>query len=121
MTARVVPVRFNRTDALALWHDVTLERVKATHQELSPRQLVILTTVYLEEGPHTVRSLARKLGLTKSPVTRALDRLEGERLIRRCADPSDKRSIVIERTASGTLFLSHFADQIRHMVKSRVA
>lgn len=121
MTARVVPVRFNRTDALALWHDVTLERVRATHQELSPRQMVILTTIYLEEGPHTVRSLARKLGLTKSPITRALDTLEAERLLRRCDDPKDKRSVVIERTATGTLFLSSFADQIRDTVKTRVA
>ncbi len=121
MTARVVPVKFNRTDALALWHDVTLERVRSTHQELSPRQLVILTTIYLEEGPHTVRSLARKLSLTKSPITRALDRLESERLVRRCDDPVDKRSVVIERTASGTHFLSDFADQIRDIVKTRVA
>jgi len=112
MTARVVPVRFKRKDALALWHDVTLKNVLDTGPELSPRQLVILTTIYLETGPHTVRSLAKKMNLTKSPITRAIDRLEGQSLIRRCHDPRDKRSIIIERTPKGTSFLSDFADQI---------
>jgi len=77
MTGRVVPVRFNRKDALSLWHDVTLQSVLKIGPELSPRQLVVLTTIYLEDGPHTVRSLARKLELTKSPVIRAIDKLEG--------------------------------------------
>jgi len=102
MAANVVPVRFNRKDALALWHDVTLNSVLAADQALSPRQLVILTTVYLETGPHTVRSLARKMDVTKSPVTRAIDQLEARRLLRRCADPRDKRSVIIERTPQGT-------------------
>lgn len=112
MTARVVPVRFNRKDALALWHDVTLKNVLDSGPELSPRQLVILTTIYLEAGPHTVRSLALKMNLTKSPITRAIDRLEAEQFLRRCHDPRDKRSIIIERTPKGTAYLSEFADEI---------
>jgi len=118
MTGRVVPVRFNRKDALSLWHDVTLQSVLKIGPELSPRQLVVLTTIYLEDGPHTVRSLARKLELTKSPVIRAIDKLEGEKLIRRKADPRDKRSVIIERTAQGSMFLSQFADRIRSKLKS---
>lgn len=117
MTARVVPVRFNRKDALALWHDVTLKSVLETGPELSARQLVILTTVYLETGPHTVRSLAKKMNLTKSPITRAIDRLEAANLLRRCHDPRDKRSIIIERTPKGTSYLSDFADQICNKLK----
>jgi len=118
MSAHVVPVRFNRKDALSLWHDVTLQSVRQTGSELSPRQLVILTTIYLETGPHTVRSLARKLELTKSPVIRAIDQLERQKLIRRMPDHRDKRSVIIERTAHGSLFLSQFADRIRDTLKS---
>jgi len=121
MTARVVPVRFNRKDALALWHDVTLQSILDAPQELSPRQMVILTSIYLDEGPHTVRSLARKLKLTKSPIMRALDQLENRKLVKRCNDPRDKRSIIIKRTARGTTYLSAFADQIRDTLKSNVA
>ncbi len=118
MAANVMPVRFNRKDALALWHDVTLSSVRASDQALSPRQLVILTSIYLETGPHTVRSLAQKMGLTKSPVIRAIDQLEARKLLRRCADPRDKRSIIIERTAQGTNYLSQFADNIRKNLKN---
>ncbi len=118
MTAKVVPVRFNRKDALALWHDVTLNSVRASDQALSPRQMVILTSIYLESGPHTVRSLAHKMELTKSPVSRAIDQLEARKFLRRCADPRDKRSIIIERTPQGTHYLSQFADDIRENLKS---
>lgn len=112
MTTRVVPVRFNRKDALALWHDVALKNVLAVGQDLSPRQLVILTTVYLETGPHTVRSLALKMQLTKSPISRAINQLETQNLLQRCHDPRDKRSVLIERTPKGTSLLSDFADEI---------
>jgi len=118
MATNVVPVRFNRKEALALWHDVTLNTVLSSDPALSPRQMVILTTIYLEAGPHTVRSLAHKMELTKSPVTRAIDQLEARKLLRRCADPRDKRSILIERTPYGTNYLSRFADDIRDNLKS---
>jgi len=118
MTGRVVPVKFNRKDALALWHDVTLQSVLTTGPDLSTRQLVIFTTIYLEGGPHTVRSLAEKLNVTKAVITRAIDTLEGLKFVRRCDDPRDKRSVIIERTGRGSTYLSEFADYIRGHLKS---
>jgi len=120
MSGRVVPVKFNRKDALSLWHDVTLQSVLTTGPDLSTRQLVIFTTIYLENGPHTVRSLAEKLSVTKAVITRAIDTLEGLKFVRRCADPRDKRSVLIERTARGSTYLSEFADHIRDHLKSAV-
>ncbi|NNE58010.1 MAG: MarR family transcriptional regulator [Hellea sp.] len=118
MATNVVPVRFNRKDALSLWHDVTLQSVRDTGPDLSARQIVILTTIYLKTGPHTVRSLARKLDVTKAVITRAIDTLEGQQYVRRCADPRDKRSVIIERTPKGSHYLSQFADHIRDNLKS---
>lgn len=118
--ARVVPVKFNRKDALSLWHDISLQNVRETGPDFSSRQMVILTTIYLESGPHTVRSLARKLNVTKAVVTRAIDRLEGLSFVRRCDDPKDKRSMIVERTAKGSNFLSRFADDICVHVKDTV-
>ncbi len=43
--------------------------------DLSARQTAILLTVYLELPPHTVRGLAKQLGVTKPVITRALDTL----------------------------------------------
>jgi DNA-binding MarR family transcriptional regulator len=87
--------------------------VQQADPDLSTRQLAILTTIYLERGPHTVRSLASKLNVTKAVVTRALDTLGRYKFIIRRADHRDKRSVIIERTGPGSAYLSRFADRIR--------
>jgi len=104
---------FNRAEALQLWHRVNLGSVLSDMPELSARQMAILTTVYMEAGPHTVRSLAGRLDITISPVTRALDTLGRHGLVDRGPDPADKRSVLVRRTAQGSRFLSDFAERIR--------
>jgi hypothetical protein len=65
------------SQGLDLLHDITLAMVRETKPDgladFTHRQLAILLTVYLERPPHTVRGLARKLGVTKPVITRALD------------------------------------------------
>ncbi len=85
--------------------------------DLTSRQLALLTTVYLEQGPHTVRSLAQRLTVTKAVISRALDTLAGYNFIERRPDPRDKRSVVIVRTARGSSFLTRFAETIRTEMK----
>ena len=103
----------NRAEALELWHRVNLGSVLSAAPDLSARQMAILTTVYMEAGPHTVRSLAQRLDITISPVTRALDTLGRHSLVDRGPDPADKRSVLVHRTAQGSRFLSDFAERIR--------
>jgi len=103
----------NRAEALQLWHRVNLGVVLSAHPELSARQMAVLTTVYLEAGPHTVRSLAGRLNITISPVTRALDTLGRYGFVDRGPDPADKRSVLVLRTALGSRYLSSFAERIR--------
>ena len=62
-------------------------------------------TVYLTDGPHTVRGLAAELNVSKPAITRALDRLGELDLARRKVDPMDRRSILVQRTLKGTAFL----------------
>lgn len=96
---------------------MTLDCVRGDGPDLTARQFVILTTVYLCDGPHTVRGLSDHLKLGKAAVVRALDTLERHRLIQRGRDPQDKRSVHILRTAPGTHFLTQFADTIRSEAK----
>jgi len=103
----------NRAEALQLWHRINLGSVQAAGPDLSGRQMAILTTVYLEEGPHTVRSLAQHLQITISPVTRALDTLGRYGLVDRGPDPRDKRSVLVRRTPQGSRYLTDFAERIR--------
>ena len=79
--------------------------VRRDGPDLSARQLGVLLTSYLEDEAQTVRGLAAKLNVSKPAITRALDRLSEFDLVRRKTDPLDRRSVLVQRTASGTTFL----------------
>lgn len=104
--------KFSRTDNLTLWHNVTLQTVQQSGPDLTTRQLALLMSVYLETGPHTVRSLAAQLSVTKAVISRAVDRLCKYEFIERAADPNDGRSILLKRTSAGIHYLQQFADII---------
>jgi DNA-binding MarR family transcriptional regulator len=98
--------------ALTLWHDVTLDLVRDGEQDLSARQTAILLTVYMETPPHTVRGLARKLGVTKPAITRALDTMGKLELVSRRRDEMDRRNVIVQRTVKGALFVERLGDVI---------
>jgi DNA-binding MarR family transcriptional regulator len=47
-------------------------------------------------GPITAGELARKVGITSGAVTGSIDRLEALALVRRGADPNDRRKVIVE-------------------------
>jgi DNA-binding MarR family transcriptional regulator len=100
------------SQALKLWQDVTLDLVKDGEQDLSARQTAILLTIYLEAPPHTVRGLARKLGVTKPAITRALDTMGKMELVSRRRDEVDRRNVVVQRTVKGALYVERLGDLI---------
>lgn len=99
-------------EALKLWHDVELDLVRDNRPDLSLRQIVILLTVYLEPPPHTVRGLAKKLDISKPAITRALDTMGRLDLLKRKRDESDKRNVLIQRTVTGSVYLTDLADSV---------
>jgi DNA-binding MarR family transcriptional regulator len=98
--------------ALDLWRLVLVDNVRSSGPDLSARQLAIVLTVYMTPAPHTVRGLAALLGISKPAVTRALDRLGMLGLARRRRDEADPRSVLVQRTVKGSVFLSEFADAV---------
>jgi DNA-binding MarR family transcriptional regulator len=102
----------NAGKALKLWHDVNLHLVKDNEPDLSARQISVLLTVYLEAPPHTVRDLARKLGVTKPVITRALKSMGKFDLLSRRRDEKDRRNVLVQRTVKGALYLERLADVI---------
>jgi DNA-binding MarR family transcriptional regulator len=107
-----VPVDLSPSQALGLWHAVTLQQVHHDGRDLTLRQLAILLEIYLVPPPHTVRGLAAKLGVTKPVITRALDTMGEQGLVTRQRDERDKRNVVIKRTVEGALFLERLGDLI---------
>lgn len=109
----VMPLSLSAAEALALWYQVTVRMLQQSHPDLSARQTAILLTVYLSDGPHTVRGLATSLYISKPAITRALDRLCKEGLVRRMTDDKDRRSVLIQKTGEGNTFLHDFGEVIR--------
>ncbi len=98
--------------ALDLWRGAIVESVRREAPDLSARQMALLLTVYLTPPPHTVRGLAEVLDISKPAVTRALDRLGHYGLAKRKVDENDRRSVLVQRTVKGSVFLREFADII---------
>jgi len=101
---------------LKLIHDLALGLVHQTRADGAPdftlRQLSILLTVYLEQPPHTVRGLAKKLGVTKPVITRALDSMGKQEIIARRRDEADRRNVIIQRTVKGALYVESLGDLV---------
>jgi len=98
--------------ALELWRNSLVASVRGDSPDLSARQMALLLCVYLGQGPHTVRGLAKDLKISKPAVSRALDRLGELSYIRRERDDLDRRNVLVQRTPSGAKFLVDFASLI---------
>lgn len=107
-----MPIEIRAGQALRLWHDVTLQLVQTSEQDLTARQTAILLAVYLQPPPHTVRGLAKKLGVTKPAITRALDTMGRMKLLDRKRDEADRRNVIVLRTVDGALYLEKLADLV---------
>jgi DNA-binding MarR family transcriptional regulator len=107
-----MPSEIRPIQALRLWHDVTFDLVHDNQPDLSARQVAVLLTVYLEPPPHTVRGLARKLGVTKPVITRALDTMGRLGLLTRKRDDADRRNVLVHRTLDGALAVEKLGDII---------
>ncbi len=96
--------------ALDLWHRSVVRSVRSDSPDFSARQMAVLLTVYLTPQPHTVHGLAVELNISKSAITRALDRLGEFGLVRRKPDETDRRSIEVQQMVKGSVFLSEFPE-----------
>ena len=105
-------IELNEIQALDLWRRAIVTGVRRDAPDLSARQMALLLTVYLTPPPHTVRGLAEKLKVSKPAVTRALDRLSELQLLRRKVDEEDRRSVLVQRTVRGSVFLREFGELV---------
>ena len=69
----------------------------------------------LHKGPQPIQVIGRKVLLTSSSITAAVNRLEARGLVRRSRDPNDARSRIAELTPEGkrliqTAFEQHTCD-----------
>jgi DNA-binding MarR family transcriptional regulator len=85
---------------------VSLAQQKLIRADLTIRQLAIMLTCYHEPEPQTVRGLSAALSISRPAVTRGLDRLETEGLVKRQPEPGDNRSVIVAPTKTGSKMLA---------------
>ena len=93
--------------------DTIVALVRQDGPDLSARQFGVFLTCYLESDAQTVRGLASSLDVSKPVISRALDRLADFDLVRRKADPDDRRSVLVQRTPAGNAFLKDIRGILR--------
>jgi DNA-binding MarR family transcriptional regulator len=93
--------------------DTIVALVRQDGPDLSARQFGVFLTCYLENDAQTVRGLAAALDVSKPVISRALDRLADFDLVRRKADPADRRSVLVQRTPAGTSYLKDIRSILR--------
>src|SRR5664279_3178269 len=107
------------SDGLAgILRTAIVDLVRRDGPDLSARQLGVFLTCYLETEAQTVRGLAAELSVSKPAITRALDRLSEFDLVRRKTDPLDRRSVLVQRTATGMAFLREMRQTLRDAASS---
>jgi DNA-binding MarR family transcriptional regulator len=75
---------------------------------VSPTQLRVLT--WLRSHPHTnVNGLAESLGVGPSSASRLCDRLEALGLLRRVADPRDRREVQVQVTSEAEQLMTQIS------------
>lgn len=99
--------------SLTGWMRALIGYVRSGEPDLTNRQMALLMLVYLTPGPHTVRGLARVLGVSKPVVTRALNTLGTLGYLRRERDQDDRRNVFVVRTSNGADFLEGFKRLLR--------
>jgi len=109
-------VELSSHQAFRLLQDVAFGLVQEAKPSAAPdftlRQLAILLTIYLDQPPHTVRGLAKKLNVTKPVITRALNAMGKQAIVSRRRDEADKRNVIIQRTVKGALYVESLADHV---------
>src|SRR6476620_44305 len=107
--------------SLSGWMRALIAYVRSGETDLTNRHMALLMLVYLTPGAHTVRGLARVLGVSKPFVTRALNTLGGLGYLRRERDQDDRRNVFVVRTNDGANFLEGFKRNLRESDASSAA
>jgi MarR family 2-MHQ and catechol resistance regulon transcriptional repressor len=89
---------------LVLWkaaRSIELKAIRSVSALGLGRSDFAVLEVLLHKGPQPVNIIGRKVLLTSGSITAAVDRLESRQLLRRTADPNDRRSRIVQLIETG--------------------
>ena len=126
MAASPSSARAAHNSLLYVFMNTLIASVRSDTPDFTTRQLSVFLKVYLESSiEHTVRGLAEALNISKSAITRALDRLGEFDFIKREKDSKDRRSVIVRRTTAGSTYLrtltGYLSDASKQAAKQTMA
>ncbi|WP_019925117.1 MarR family winged helix-turn-helix transcriptional regulator [Nocardia sp. BMG111209] len=81
---------------------------------LTPAQARALRSIVRADGPMRMVDLATQLDVVPRTVTTVIDALEAAGLVRRTADPANRRSTLLEPTDAGRAVRARITEARRH-------
>ncbi len=72
-------------------------------------------------GPQTSARLADEVGIDRSGASRYADRLEAAGLVKRNADPTDRRATLLALTSEGQAVIAGLREALTRHLESRIA
>lgn len=84
--------------------------------DVTTAQFVVLNSIALGRG-RTIGEFCRLLGYDSGAMTRLLDRIEKKSLVRRVANPDDRRSFLIELTPDGKALFPQVRRKVQAVFK----
>ena len=105
MTLEAIGRLHRATHAIA----VLISRIPGTHVNQAEAHVL----VHLHAGgPSRINDIHAAFGHRRSTLTSLLDRLEKRKLLKRSADPDDRRSVRVSLTAGGQRLAARLAGQL---------
>lgn len=91
------------------WRLAMIVNPKIRAARLNTLKMSILVVVYGEDEPQTVKDLATRLFVSPPAISRSLDVLERNKLIKRSRDKKDHRVVRLLRTRQGLDLMSEIS------------
>lgn len=86
---------------------------------LTMRQIAVLTYLATVDGPHTTRSIAKAVGVSKPVITRICNTYP--QYLHRRKDMNDLRSVFVTLTAEGREFTTALSDMMARAIEREKA
>jgi DNA-binding MarR family transcriptional regulator len=95
-----------------------IDRVLRPHDLTLARYEVLMLLLFTREGALPLGKIGQRLQVHPASVTNAVDRLEAQRLVRRRAHPTDRRTVLATLTAKGRTVAETATDDVNAVFAS---
>jgi DNA-binding MarR family transcriptional regulator len=86
--------------------------------EVNPQELMVLSELSSHGTMRVKDIVARLIGVSPSTLTRILDSLEDEGLLRRTLNPTDRRSFQVSLTDKGHKIVEDYNEHLENVVRA---